>query len=137
MSTVSTAAGPILGSSDFSVLVAYSGPEDKPFYRARLVSASRASLIEAEPFWGYAVIGPGEFKRLVGLLSSHDRELLPGPHPAEKDEYYVEIDAGGDVFYCSLGFEQATVSILNQVANVLEVDNRKPILDIISRLGSI
>lgn len=123
--------------TDFSVLVAWNGAEDKPFYKALLVSQSHSALIGSEPFWGYAVISTNEYNRLIDALKVTQRKFLPGLHYTEISEYYVEIQTGTQAYYCSLGFDQSTIATLDQMANALETANQKPLLDIVSRIRSI
>ena len=122
--------------TDYSVRVAWHGPEDKPFYKALLVSPSRAASIANEPFWNYAVISAEEFRSLFAALASQPRyPLVPGPYQPDGPEYYVEIKADGQMYHCSLGFDQATGTGLRQVAAALEPDHRQPIQDILVRIG--
>lgn len=123
--------------TDFSVLIAWSGAEDKPFYRARLLSQSRSHLIANEPFWGYAVISPEEFNKLVDILNASQHQIFSGHHPGEESEYYIELQIASEVYYCSLGFDQNTVDILTQIMGALEAKNRKPIRDILARTSPI
>jgi len=121
---------------DFSVLIAWHGPEDKPFYRALLVSPSRVSLITNQPFWNYAVISVKEFAKLVDVLKKQRRHpLIAGSHQPDGAEYYVEIEADQQTYHCSLGFDQATGRVLKQMAAVLEPAHRRPIKDILVRIG--
>jgi len=121
---------------DFSVLIAWHGPEDKPFYRALLVSPSRVSLITNQPFWNYAVISVKEFAKLVDVLKKQRRHpLIAGSHQPDGAEYYVEIEADQQTYHCSLGFDQATGRVLRQMAAVLEPAHRQPIKDILVRIG--
>jgi hypothetical protein len=119
---------------DFAVLVAWSGPEDKPFYRALLVSASRSNLIEHKPFWGYAVISADELRKLVGVLLSQGRLLVEGRHPVDVAEYYVEADVEGVLHHCPLGFDRDTLRALEGMAMALEPDHRAPIQQIAQRI---
>jgi len=122
--------------SEYSVRIAWHGPQDKPFYNALLVSPSRAALIMNEPFWNYAVIGTAEFRRLVDALAFRPGyPLMPGPYQPDGPEYYVEIKADGQMYHSSLGFDQAAGTVLRQVAAALEPDHRQPIQTILVRIG--
>ena len=122
--------------TDYSVRVAWHGPEDKPFYKALLISPSRAALIANEPFWNYAVISSEEFGRLLEAVASQPRHpLVPGPYQPDGPEYYVEIKADGQMCHSSLGFDQATETVLRQVTAALEPDHRQPIQNILVRIG--
>lgn len=134
--SVSDPVAALKGATDFSVVIAWSGAEDKPFYKAMLVSPSRASQVSNEPFWGYAVISPEEFDRVIEVLRNHQRNLAPGRYGGEGPEYYVEVEASSGTYHCSLGFDPETFAILHELANALEMVNRKPIQDIINRVGS-
>lgn len=122
-------------ATDFSVLIAWKGAEDKPFYKALLVSPSRSSEVGNKSFWGYAVISREEFGKVVAVLRNSQEGLSSGGYDGEGPEYYVEIEAGDSKSHCSLGFEQETVKILNEVADALEASNRKPVRDVINRIS--
>ncbi len=126
----------VKGASNFSVLIAWSGAEDKPYYRALLVSATRVTLIDNKPFWGYAVISSFEFDRVMDILEGQNLNLLKGIHQGNESEYYLDVDTNGEQYHRSLGFDRNTPEILNQLAKALEAANRKPILDIVARIGS-
>jgi hypothetical protein len=122
--------------SNYSVLIAWHGPEDKPFYRALLVSSTRTSSIANEPFWNYAVISPEEFARVVDVLTSQpEHPLVPGPYQPDGPEYYVEIEVDRQTYHSSLGFDQATGAVLRQMAAALEPGHRQPIQAILVRIG--
>lgn len=121
-----------LDADEFTVTIAWSGPEDKPFYRARLTS--RPSEIKKEPFWGYVVIGKKEFTGILDVLQNSNATCAKGPFVQNKPTYYVEIHAAGDVYHCLLGFDRFTLETLDRIATALEGANRRPVLDIISRI---
>ena len=122
--------------TNYSVRIAWHGPEDKPFYKALLVSLSRAASIANEPFWNYAVISTEEFRRLLDALASQpEHPLVPRPYQPDGPEYYVEIKVDGQIYHSSLGFDQATGTVLRQAAAALEPDHRQPIQDILVRIG--
>lgn len=123
------------GATDFSVTIAYEGPEDKPFYRACLLSRTRAGEYVAQPFWGSAVIGAGELAAVVDSLAAGGVRFSPGRHPAGSVGYYVEIDDGGELSHCLLEFGGETVTALEALAGALDADHRGPLLDIIGRIG--
>lgn len=123
-------------ATDFSLTIGYDGPEDKPFYRACLLSRSRAGEYAAQPFWGSAVISPGELAALVDSLAAGGARFSPGRHPVGSVGYYVEIDYGGEeLSHCLLGFGGETVTWLEALAGALDEANRGPVLDIIGRIG--
>jgi hypothetical protein len=100
------------------------------------VSPSRASSISDEPFWNYAVIGHDEFRRLLDAMASRrGQALVPGPYRPDGPEYYVEIEIDRQIFHLSLGFDHGTRETLRHMAAALEPDHRKPILDILVRIG--
>ncbi len=120
----------------FSVLIAWSGPEDKPFYRALLVSASQAALIDHQSFWGYAVISEEELDRLISVLAAHGRTLKPGAYAGAGPEYYVELRRDGQAAHCSIGFDREMLEILTRMADALAEAHRQPIRDIVARIRS-
>jgi hypothetical protein len=126
----------VKGASNFSVLIAWKGAEDKPYYRALLVSATRATLIDNKPFWGYAVISSVEFDRVMDILEGQNLNLIKGTHQGNEPEYYLEVDTNGEKYYRSLGFDRNNPEILIQLAKALEAANQKPILDIVARISS-
>lgn len=118
------------------VRIAWHGPEDKPFYKALLVSPSRTLSTGREPFWGYAEISAEEFHRLLDALASWPgHSILPGPYRPDGAEYYVEIEADGQTYHRSLGFDHDIGAVLKHVAAALEPDHRRPIEDILVRIG--
>jgi len=122
-------------ATDFAVTIGYDGPEDKPFYRACLLSRTRAGEYVAQPFWGSAVIGARELAALVDALAAGGVRFSPGRHPAGSIGYYVEIDDSGEWSHCPLGFGGETLTWLAALAGALDEANRGPLLDIIGRIG--
>lgn len=119
---------------EFSALVGWSGPEDKPFYRALLVSQLRAEVIENRPFWGYAVISADELRRLVATLLTQGQRFLEGRHSGAGSEYYVDTDVERLLHFCSLGFDRDTLRALRGMSAALEADHRAPIEEIENRI---
>jgi hypothetical protein len=135
MSPQDSAYEALRGKTDFAAVIAWRGIEDKPFYRAKLVSASRAATAQAQPFWGTAVIDAAEFARLAAVLRDAGVLLSPGPDAAGGvNEYYVEIQADGEQYSGSLGFDRNTSTTLDRLAGALEPAHRTPIQDIIARI---
>lgn len=125
-----------MSPDDFSVLIAWSGPEDKPFYRALLVSASRSGLIDHQPFWGYAIISRPELNQLIAVLQTDGCAEAPGRYTGTGPEYYVEIERAEQVDHYALGFDRQTQTILARLAAVLAADHRQPIEQIATRISS-
>jgi hypothetical protein len=123
-------------STEFVVVIAWNGPEDKPYYKAMLVSESRASDCRNEPFWGCSAITTAEFGKLLEVLNTHSLRLLRGAYQKTISEYYLTIETDSRQYYCSLGHDKTTVQVLEGMAGALEASNRKPIVDIIVRIGS-
>ena len=121
---------------DFSVQVLWNGDEDKPFYKALLVSASQVELIGNEPFWGYAVVSMAEYNKLIDALNSTQQRFVAGRHNDAVFEYYVEIQSDSQVCHCSLGFDPSTIVTLEAMADVLAVTHQEPLLNIVSRIRS-
>lgn len=120
---------------DFAVLIAWSGPEDKPLYRALLVSPARAAQIDRKPFWGYAVIDERELDRLTDALAAQDCLATAGPYTGAGPEYYVEIERGGTTTSYALGCDDGTVATLQAIAAALDVEHREPVEAIIARIN--
>jgi hypothetical protein len=124
-------------ASDFCVKVAWSGIEDKPFYKALFCSASRANLVRGEPFWGYAVIGVAEFNRLVSVLEQFGCQWTMGGHQHTKDEYYVEVEIRRGRYCCGLGFDRNTLHMLGQMMEALGEPRQQPLKDVINRISRV
>ena len=123
-------------SVDFSVVIGWSGEESKPYYRAVLLSASRATTIVTKPFWGYEVISAAEFDRLLDVIEASGRRLVIGAYSGQANEYYLQIEAAHDVYHSLLGFDQDTIGILNRMADTLAPVHQWPIRDIVARISS-
>jgi hypothetical protein len=125
-------------SPDFLVRIAWSGPEDKPFYKAVLCSASRADSASAvkDPFQGRATISRQEWNRLLNAFEADGLALSPGGYPAGQSEYFAEIEVPRGRWHTGLGFTAKTLKILGDVEAALETRNRQPVTDIIDRVGS-
>ena len=123
-------------SPDFSMRIVWHGHEDKPFYRAHLVSASRRDRLKDKPFWNNAVISPAEYGRLFAVLEQRELTIDEGSHES-KFGYSMEIHADGMTGYCYLGLTEATLQTLALMRDALESENRKPISGIIDRLQGI
>lgn len=123
-------------SPDFSVRIVWNGHEDKPFYRAHLVSASRRDLLEDQPFWGNAVISSGEYSRLFAILEQRGLEIDEGSHK-DKFGYSMEIRTNDRTGYCYLGLTEETVATLTIMLGALAPENRPPLQGIIDRLQGI
>jgi hypothetical protein len=122
--------------TDYSVRIAWHGPEDKPYYKALLVSPSGAKSIAYEPFWNSAVISTAELGRLLDALASPPGPpIASGPYAPDGPGYYVEITGDGLVYHASLGLDQATGEVLRHVAAALEPDHRQPVRAILARIG--
>ena len=67
---------------DFRLRVVWNGLEDKPFYKAVLLSASRASEAGQQPFWGYAVVSADESAARWMRPRPAERRGNPAPTPA-------------------------------------------------------
>jgi len=123
-------------SPDFSVRIVWNGHEDKPFYRAQLVSASRRDLLEDKPFWGNAVISSGEYSRLFAILEQRGLKIDERSHE-DKFGYSMEIRTNDRTGYCYLGLREETVEILTLMLAALAPENRPPLQGIIDRLQGI
>ncbi|MBI5559224.1 MAG: hypothetical protein HY885_16495 [Deltaproteobacteria bacterium] len=123
-------------SPDFSVRIVWNGHEDKPFYRAHLVSASRRHRLEDQPFWGNAVISSGEYGHLLATLERLRLKIDEGSHE-DKFGYSMEIRTNGQTGYCYLGLTEETVATLTLMLAALAPKNRPPLQGIIDRLQGI
>jgi hypothetical protein len=136
------ATGCAKGSSPaagFTVRLDWHGAEDKPFYRALLVSPSRASSIAQLPsaFWGGAVITPDELDALEKVLQQHTPGLTAGKYSGQGDEYFVEIEVDGHLRHVSLGSEAQAVSTIEALSQALDEGHRKPLGDVVVRLRGV
>jgi hypothetical protein len=123
-------------SPDFSVRIVWNGHEDKSFYRAHLVSASRRDLLEDKAFWGNAVISSGEYGRLFALLEQRGLKIDERSQE-DKFGYSMEIRTNGRTGYCYLGLREETVEILTLMLDALAPENTPPLQGIIDRLQGI
>jgi hypothetical protein len=123
-------------SQDFSVRIVWNGHEDKPFYRAHLVSASRRDWLEDQPFWGNAVISSGEYGQLFAILEQRGLQIDEGSHK-DKFGYSMELQTDEKTGYCYLGLTEETVATLTLMLAALAPENRPPLQGIIDRLQGI
>lgn len=120
-------------SPDFSMRIIWRGHEDKPFYRAHLVSASRRHRLKDKPFWGNAVISAAEYDRILALLE-HGCQTIGIDSHEDKFGYTLEIHANDITGFCYMGLNEDTMRALALIRDALEPENRKPISDIMERL---
>jgi len=123
-------------SPDFSVRIVWNGHEDKPFYRAHLVSASRRELLEDKPFWGNAVISREEYKRLFDIIKQRGLEIDELSHK-DKFGYSMELQTDEKMGYCYLGLTEETLQTLKLMRDALVPENRPPLQAILDRLQGI
>lgn len=123
-------------TDDFCVDIRWVGAQDKPFYRATVVSESRRGSVSEEPFRGVAVIGPDELAGVIAALERHDVSLAPGKREDEgRDEYVIELSLGERDLSGSLGDGRRSPPILVDIRDALEEEHRRPLNDALSRLG--
>jgi hypothetical protein len=119
---------------DFVVRIRWAGDEDKPFYKALLVSASRASLgNKLDPFWVCAVISKQEFDDVLAALESSAVTFCPGSFPRWDPQYVAELEGGGEVVHGALGADSRTLGVLESVAKAVRWQHRDPIQRILAR----
>ncbi|MBU0907985.1 MAG: hypothetical protein KKA54_02845 [Proteobacteria bacterium] len=123
-------------SQDFSVRLLWNGHEDKPFYRAHLVSASRRERLVDKPFWGNAVISREEYKSLFDILEQRGLEIDVLSHK-DKFGYSMEFRTNDRLGYCYLGLTEETLQTLNLMRDALAPENRHPLQAILDRLQGI
>ncbi|MCK9296408.1 MAG: hypothetical protein M0P70_15160 [Desulfobulbaceae bacterium] len=123
-------------SADFSVRILWNGHEDKPFYRAHLVSASRRDLLADQPFWGNAVISREEYKSLFDILEQRGLEIEVLSHK-DKFGYSMELQTDEKTGYCYLGLTEETLQTLTLMREVLAPENKSPLQAILDRLQGI
>jgi hypothetical protein len=125
-------------ASEFLVTIYWIGDEDKPFYRARLVSASQSARIRPpEPFWGYAVISRREFQALLAALARSGPAVEVGTFDGEAQQYIAEIQAADHILHWRLGANRRTLTILQEIEQSLRPENRDPIRKIIQRATAL
>lgn len=119
----------------FSVDIRWDGSQDKPYYRATLVSESRRGSVSEEPFRGVAVIGLEELRRLVTALERHDVSMTPGNREEEgMGEYVIELSLEDSAFSGSLGDERRSLPILADLRDALDEGHRQPLDNLLGRL---
>ncbi|MEW6519560.1 MAG: hypothetical protein AB1461_09120 [Thermodesulfobacteriota bacterium] len=123
-------------SPDFSVRLVWHGHEDKPFYRAHLVSASRRDRLEDKAFWGSAVISGDEYSRLLAILEQRSLTIDLRSHE-DRFGYSMELQTGDRTGYCYLGLTEETLQTLTLMRDALAPENQSPLQAILDRLQGI
>jgi hypothetical protein len=122
-------------ADDFRVDIRWAGAQDKPYYRATLVSESRRGTVAEQLFHGVAVIRPDELKRLLAALEEQGVTLAPGRREGDDlNEYVIEVTLGDQELSGSLGDERRSIPILTSVRDALDDEHRGPLDDVLRRL---
>ncbi|RJX31906.1 MAG: hypothetical protein C4531_06855 [Desulfurivibrio sp.] len=123
-------------SPDFSVRLVWHGHEDKPFYRAHLVSASRRDRLEDKAFWGNEVISGGEYRRLFDIIEQRGLAIDLRSHE-DRFGYSMEIQTSDRTGYCYLGLTEETLQTVNLMRDALAPEHQSPLQAILARLQGI
>jgi hypothetical protein len=129
-----TPQAPRGGAEDFALTVGWYGPQDKPAYRAILVSRARAGSVQEEPFIGVAVISRAEFHAAVAVAAAHGLRFRDGPSPEDLGAYALVADEAGHTSHCSLGFDRRTIDLISEVRDALRPAHREPVTAVLEQL---
>ncbi|HEY6110960.1 MAG TPA: hypothetical protein VIV62_00445 [Chthoniobacterales bacterium] len=122
--------------ADFRVSIAWEGAEDKPFYKALLVSASWAMELENLPqFWAGSVITEGELRRIVVAATAHGFTWCEGSSSQQAQGYVVRIQEAQHLAHVEFGFGPQTLQALRAIEAALLPDHRQPIRWIVERIA--
>jgi hypothetical protein len=84
-----------LRQEEYAVLIAWNGPQDKPYYRALLVSASLAEAVRGNPFVKAAAIAADELRRVEGVhtvdVMRELRNALSSTHQTELADAFLRL----------------------------------------------
>jgi hypothetical protein len=122
------------GGEDFALTVGWYGPQDKPAYRAILISRSRVGTVDEEPFIGVAVIERGEFDSAVAVAVAHGLLFDEGPSSEDLGAYALVADEAGRLSHCSLGFDRRTIDLIAEIRDVLRPAHREPVAAVLEQL---
>jgi hypothetical protein len=123
-------------AADFALTVGWYGPQDKPTYRAILLSRARAGSVEPEPFIGIAVIERREFDAAVAVAQNAGLAFTEGPSPESLDAYALVVEDAGHTSHCSLGFDGRTIELIAGIRDALEPPHREPVTAVLEQLRS-
>jgi hypothetical protein len=122
------------GGEDFALTVGWFGPQDKPAYRAILISRARARTVQEEPFIGVAVIGRGEFDSAVAVAVARGLRFADGPAPADLGAYALVVEEAAAISHCSLGFDRDTIDLVTGIRDALKSAHREPVSAVLEQL---
>jgi hypothetical protein len=122
------------GREDFALTVGWYGPQDKPAYRAILISRTRAGSVHEEPFLGVAVIGRGEFDATVAVVAAHGLPFDDGPPVESLGAYALVVEEAGRTSHCSLGFDRRTIDLIAEIRDALKAAHRAPVAAVLEQL---
>jgi hypothetical protein len=121
-------------TDDFRVSITWLGAEDKPFYKALLVSASRAAELQTLPhFWTGSVITGEELRRIIVAAQAHGFTWYEGPSSQSALGYVACIEEAQRVTHTELGVGPQTLRALRAIEAALLPEHRQPISRIVER----
>jgi hypothetical protein len=120
--------------ADFALTVGWYGPQDKPAYRAILLSRARAGSVQEEPFIGVAVIERREFDAAVAVARVRGLPFEDGPSPESLGAYALDVEDAGHSSHCSLGFDRRTIEVIAEIREALEPAHREPVTAVLDQL---
>lgn len=134
MASATEIYGALAQAADFMIRIDWGGDEDKPYPKALLVSQHHSTALTPAPFWGYAVISPEEYSRVLDVLRTNHCTPLLGSSESYTSGYYVEIQTDSATVHYALGVDTATLAMCRQLVTALEPANRPPVDAIVQRL---
>ena len=132
MSTTST--GGMADAEPSTVKIAWAGPEGKPLPSALLVSSPREGAEGEGHGEGAVVISAEEFRRLTEEVRAVGRDCAKGSYVSDEPQYFVQVEEGGEIWNCGLGFGRPTIEALERMAGALDERGARAVMDVASAL---
>jgi hypothetical protein len=120
---------------DFAVDVWWAGAQDKPYYRAALVSESRRDAVVPAAFRGVAVIDREELRRVLDALDRHGVARGVALATDMADEYRIVVASGDDRRTGRFDGGGRAAEVLGAIRDALAPGHRRPLHDMLRRLA--
>jgi len=114
----------------FTVKIAWAGPEGNGLPSALLVSGPRREAEGEGRGGGETVISAEEFRRLTAEVRAVGRDCAKGPYVSDEPQYFVQVEEGGEVWNCGLGFGRRAVEALERIAGALGERGERAVKDV-------
>ena len=117
-----------------TVDILWIGNQDRPFPRVIMFSETSKptpyDFYIFEPFTTYVPLSITEMKNVLRLFPN----LTEKPRPTGMDDYFVVMKSQDRTFVSVLRDDRTTLTILQEIADILPEEKRQPIEHIISRI---